>query len=31
MKIKFKSDDKIRVKKTIEIPNMIIVVTAGFF
>ena len=30
MKIKFKSDDEIRVKKTIEIPSMIIVVTAVF-
>ena len=31
MKVKFNSDDKIPLNKTIEIPNMIIVVRAVFF
>ena len=30
MKIKFNSDDGLPVNKTIEIPSMIIVVSAGF-
>ena len=31
MKVKFNSDDKIPLNKTIEIPNMIIVVRAVFY